>query len=445
MPALLLIYLPLCGGMEVIMKKPVFLIGAIVWAVISIIALTALVIGLSGKSLSNSMPAWLKFDSFSGIFSANTPLVKEESFSLAEIGELDISTQYQSIRITLNSGNELTVRQYDLESARLFSSETSGNKLNINIPSRYLASISMANPRLEIDLPRGYAKALKLASSSGSINLDGYIELGSTSISSSSGTVRLNSGLKCGDLSISTSSGSIHLGNTEASSININSSSGTLRLDELRADEGLILKSNSGSIHLGSTQASSINIRSASGSLHLDKLQAAADILLKSTSGSISSEDITAKSFTADSNSGTLRLGNIGVTDQVNISTSSASQNLGHLQCETFTISSNSGSLRYDGISGTGNIDSSSGSISCNALDVRGDVSIKSTSGTQRITLAPEQNFEINISVSSGSIRASSLSLYYSDSNGKKAFGTVGNGGDRTLDLRSSSGSINIH
>lgn len=427
------------------MKKPVFLVGAIVWAVIGLIALIILVIALNGKGSSHNLPPWLKFDSFSGIFSANTPLMKEESFLLADISELDISTQYQSIRITLTGASYLTVRQYDLGSAKLFSADTSAHKLKINIPSRFLVSFSMANPRLEIDLPRSYSKAIKLNSSSGSINLDGYAEFDSTAISSSSGTIRVNSGLKCADLNIKTSSGSINLGNTEASSIDINSSSGTLRLDELKADESLILKTDSGSIHLGSTKASSINIRSASGSQRLNKLQAAGDIMLKATSGSINSEDITAKSFTADSNSGALRLGNIDASGQVNISTSSASQNLGHLKCETFAISSNSGSLHYDGISGAGSVNNSSGSINCNSLDVRGDISIKSTSGTQRITLAPEQNFEINISVSSGSIRASSLSLYYSDNSGKKAFGTVGNGGDRTLSLRSSSGSINIH
>ena len=387
------------------MKRIVFLIGAIVWTTIALLALAVLVIALSGVSLFKNMPNWMSGGSIYRVFDGNTSLLKEEKFSLSGITELDIGAQYQSIKITLVGGSEMTVRHYDIDSASPFTSDMSGDRLAIDIPQRNLVSYSMASPRLEIDLPRSYIDAVKLKSSSGSINLDGYVEWSSASIVSSSGTIRLGDGIKANDLNVSTSSGSINMGAAQADSINISSSSGTLRLDELKASR---------------------------------------DVRLKSSSGSINGENITAANVKIQSSSGTVRIGNVDASDCVDISSSSGSQNAGYVKAGTYNISSTSGTLRYDGLSGAGSVDSSSGSVNCHDLDVRGNVSFSSTSGTQRITLASGQNFEIKMSVTSGTIRAASLRLQYSDSHGRNAFGTVGDGSDGTLSIRSTSGSINI-
>ena len=386
------------------MKKTVFLIGAVVWTVIAIAAIAVLVVALSGSS--QNLPGWMRAGSIVSAWDANTALIKEESFSLLDITELDIGTQYQSIVIVLSDSDEMTVRHYDIDSATPFVSEISNGRLSISAPNRGMVTLGMANPRLEIDLPRSYSDAVSLRSSSGSIGTDGSVGWSVVSIASSSGTVRLGSGLTCGDLNISTSSGSIQLGDTQADRIEIVSSSGTQRLGDLRA--------------LG-------------------------DVKLTSTSGSISSGDIAAPNLSIQSSSGTIRIGNVDVDGHLDISSSTGSQNAGVVKTGTFNISSNSGTLRYEGLSGAGSLRSSSGSINCEALDVGGDVSVTSTSGTQRITLAPNQNFEIEIFTSSGTIRASNLELLYSDNRGQNAFGRVGSGSGGTLSLQSSSGSININ
>ena len=387
------------------MKKSFFLIGATVWVIIAVAALTLLIASMSGGKLSANLPNWMRFGSVANIFDANTTLLKEETFSLSDISELDVSTQYQSIRITLISGNEMTVRHYDIDSAAPFSGQAAGGALKISIPRRNDVSINMANPRLEIDLPGRYATVLKLESTSGSIDFEGYPEFTSLALSSSSGAIRLEDGAACRELNVRTGSGSISMGNLYAGTLSFSSSSGTLRLEEVSS---------------------------------------AGDVTLITTSGSINSKNIVASNLRIQSSSGVIRIGNVDSISRVDISTSSGSHNVGFVKAEMYNISAISGTLRYDGLSGAGRLDSTSGSIDCEALDVKGNVTISSLSGTKRITLAPDQNFDIKISTTSGTIRAADFALFYSDNRGKNAFGTVGDGSAGTLNIQSTSGSISI-
>ena len=392
------------------MKKNVYLIGALIWIIIAIAALAVLVVSISGASISKNLPEWLKFaslgDSLSGAIDSNTPLLKEETLSLDNINEINVGTQYQSIKMALIDGGNITIRHYDQESAPAANIESSSGAININIPHRNLISINMMAPRLEIDLPREYSGGVKLETSSGTISLDEHAEWGQTTLSSSSGSIRINSGLKCGDINISSNSGSVNMGNVVAQTIKSSSTSGLQRYEDIIA-------------------VSDVSITTSSGSINCSNIEAA-DLKLRSTSGTIRAEGINA-------------IGN------VDISTSSASQHVSALNAGTYDINSTSGAIRYDGLCGRGSINCTSGSINCEDLDVRGDVTIISSSGTQRLSLAPDQNFEVKISVTSGSIRASGIDLYYSDNQGKNAFGAVGDGSMGTLTIRSTSGSININ
>ena len=155
------------------MKKTFFLIGVIAWSMIALVALAILIISLSGAGLSEYMPAWFRYGSFSGTLNANTPSVKEETIPLGgDITELVVETHYQSINITLisgGSGGEMAIRHYDIESAEPFTWETSGSKLSVSVPNRNFVSLNMMSPRLEIDLPQSYTGSVKLESSSGGV------------------------------------------------------------------------------------------------------------------------------------------------------------------------------------------------------------------------------------------------------------------------------------
>lgn len=425
------------------MKKRVLFIGTIIWFLIAAALLVVFVLALTG----NLNLSWLSNGGVSMIFNLNLELVKEESFQTAGLEEISITTSYHNIELTLADGDAITVRQYDVDGGNLFTSAESGDKLSVEIESRMVIfGISFSSPRLEIQIPERYFSKVTLKTSSGAINCspDEAPGWGSASISSNSGNIRLDSGIHCAALSLSSVSGSINLGDTASGSVSVNSHSGTQRLGNIQSEGRVSLASTSGSITAGTVSGSALSVQANSGTLRLSDIAATEEVSLKSTSGSINCEDIASGNVRIESNSGTLRGGDIKADGQVSVSSTSGSHHFGSVKGESFNISANSGTLVYDGLSGKGSMETSSGSITCESLDITGNSSIHSNSGTQRLTLAKDQSFEITISTSSGSIRANDIQLYYSDQNGKNATGTVGSGANGTLDLRTTSGSINI-
>lgn len=400
------------------MKKRVFFIGGIVWIVIAIAAVALLVAGLTGK-LSIGGTDMFNLD--------GSQLVKEERFSAGGIDTLDVSVSYHSLRVTLVDDSEITVRQYDRDSQNLFTSRTDGGSLSIAIAPRNITSLFGINidPRLEIDLPRSYANDI--------------------SLKTSSGTVRIREYMKCGALDVTTSSGSVSLGDLELSSLSVSTSSGTQRLGSIYSSGKVLLKSSSGSISCDTVTASGCEVKTNSGTQRLGDIGANGTLTLESTSGSITTGSLRAQDVSIKSNSGTLHHDNITAAGRLDISSSSGSQTADDVEAGTFDIGANSGTLNYGGISGAGSVETTSGSIRCGSLDVRGDVSVTSSSGTQRLTLADSPSFEIKISSSSGTIRTGDLDIYYSNKNGKSAFGTVGSGANGTLSIKSSSGSVTIN
>ena len=401
------------------MKKTVFLAGAMIWAVIALMILVFFV-GMLTKAWSPSF-----FKGGLTMFGENTKLVKEETFPIEGIHELSLGTYAHTINITWVEGNEMTVRQYDINSDVLFAADRQEGQLNINIPQRKVIMTFGVNidPRLEVSLPRSYADTLALKTSSG--------------------TVRIEEGITCSALSIQTSSGSVRLGAVNADSVNISSNSGTQRLDNIRAAGWVSLHSTSGSIHCAEIDASGCNINTNSGTLRVEDIKVRENISLESTSGSIHAENLHGQGVFLKSNSGTISCSALMASGDASVSSSSGSQNIGSVDAVSFHIGSNSGTLRYGNIVGTGSMASSSGSIHCGALDVKGNVSITSSSGTQRITLAADQSLELQVNTSSGSIRADGFGLSYTNDRGNSASATLGNG-EGSLRLKSSSGSVHL-
>ncbi len=427
------------------MKKSFFFAGALVWAGIAVVALGVLGYGLFNRNRTGS---W-----FGGLFSGgqtwdNTELVKEESFSLAGIGELAFDVSHHSLDITLVEGDTLTVRQFDIDDENLFAALSQGGRLAVSIPprSRFFVGVSIAFPRLEISLPAAYASAVTLGTSSGSVTVPAAPRWGNTRIGTSSGTVRLEEGIACAALYIETASGSVHAGGISAdAAVEVSTSSGTQRLDIIHAGGDIALTSNSGTINAADvTAGGAVRVGSSSGTQRLESVTAPGDITLKSSSASINCGGIAAANCTITTSSGTLDLGDIAVGGHLEIDTSSASHNTGNVSAGTYRISSTSGTLRYGGLSGRGSVKTSSASVNIDALDIKGDTEITSTSGTQRLTLAGAQSFRVDISTNSGGINADGIDLNYTDRDGDNAFGTVGDGSGGTLTLKTSSGSINI-
>jgi len=219
-----------------------------------------------------------------------------------------------------------------------------------------------------------------------------------------------------------------------------------LEIDIPRTYAGAVaVKTASGSIRLyDPVKWSDVSIISSSGTIRSNGSLTCAALDVETSSGSVNLGDIRAGSVRIDTSSGTIRLGDVAVRGSAGISSSSGSHHVGDLSAGVFSIRGKSGSMRYSGVSGGGVVTNSSGSINLGRLEVKGEVSVSGSSGTQRMELTGNQNLAVSISTTSGSIRAADLALSYTDNRGRNASATVGSGADGTLNLKSSSGSIII-
>ena len=204
-------------------------------------------------------------------------------------------------------------------------------------------------------------------------------------------------------------------------------------------------QASSGSIHLAGAPIWGItHISSRSGSIHIKEAMSCKTLELSAASGSIELYAARAESLMIHTRSGSQRLGDMEVTGELTCSAASGSIRTGNLRAARLFVKTSSGSIRTDGLSGMGSVESTSGSVHCGALDVQGDMSISSSSGSLRLTLAGDQHFRLQAGSSSGSIRADGISLGY-DQRGKNASGTVGDGSRGMLTLRTASGSISVN
>lgn len=424
------------------MKKKAFLIGAVIWGLVALAVLAVFVMGLTGRFEISGLLKGRLIE-----IGGSAELIKTETFSLEDINSLEVSSAYSDITINLVPGKEMTVRQYDLDSANQFTSALSGKHLSIKVePRNFGVSFAISYwPRLEIDLPAEYADAVGLHSGSGSVRCQGAApEWADTLIETNSGDIRFDVGISSDALRVSTGSGTVHLGDIKAGQIEIETNSGNHNLDEVRATGHVRLKSGSGNIGAGEIHAGELQIEANSGTLRLNGIDVEGAIFLGTGSGNINANNLRGESVDVDTNSGTIHLGDIEASGRAHIESGSGNHNIGDLVCGSYRIDSNSGTLDYDGISGGGSITSGSGNIKCEELDVRGDCSVESNSGTVRIGLAGGANLEINLSSNSGSIRTGDLELYYKNQHGKEAIGTVGDGSGGALRINTGSGNIII-
>lgn len=419
------------------MKRKLLLAGAIVWTVIAVAMLVVFVLALTG----NLNLKGLSVD----VMGSNNKLVKQETYDLDGIDKLNIATASQNIIINLVSGSEMTVRQYDIDDKNLFTEEKSAGTLSVKVESRIVIGILIYySPRLEIDLPAEYASAVNLASGSGSIKCpDAAPSWGNVNVSTGSGSLNFTEGITGANLAIATGSGTVRLGDISADSLSVSTSSGSTHAANITAKGDVILKSGSGSINVGSIYAGGLSVVSSSGTQKIGAISISGRASVVSGSGSVRIESVSTADLSISTSSGSIHCGDISADGFVNNTSGSGTQTVGLVSCERYEISGNSASLKYEGLSGRGSVTSGSGTVRCNSLDVRGDTSIKSGSGSVHLSLAADANFELDIVTGSGSIRAGDIELFYSNRS-DHAFATVGSGENGTLSISTGSGSVRI-
>jgi|GEM_PF-6686007 len=324
------------------------------------------------------------------MFDKNMPLIKEEHYLTQDIKEFFLEATYEKITINISGKDKITVRQYGEPSVDKEYTCSFGNGiLNLNFPKRRFGifdfSLFRKNIEIEIEMPLKYHNAVKLNATSGSIRVNGHPSWSDVNIENKSEKISIQK-IECSNLSLKSCSGSINLSNfaTVKNQSMIKTTSGSIRINELKS-----LRSN---------------IEARSGSIHLSNIETDNELLLSTNSGSIKAERV---------------------------------------NCGSFNVNLTSGSLHLNYLNGFGNVFTNSGSVKIRSFKMNGNTSINTSSGSVYISLAPTQNYSLNIKTSSGSIHSRNP-LYYEGNLKNRAAVTIGDGSSGTLSASTISGSVHI-
>ena len=347
------------------MKRNVLFAGIFAWAMIAALLLGVMILVLVGVI---EMPSFVS--------TSKTELLREDSFSIDELMNLSIQGRSEDIRVTLVSGDRITVRQYgnpDVDQA--FTDErkptVGGFALTVAVPSRvrFLLFHWWSENYLEIELPSQYDKALELSSSSGDVHLPGW---------------------DSGDaLTLSSTSGEVVLGACSANSLSVSSVSGGIRMENASVTGHVNIETTSGGVHAADIQAQSAHVKSVSGGINLGRVTLDGQAELRVTSGDIRAEA---------------------------------------LYCRDYDVSSISGRISFAAaLQGGGRLHTTSGGIAAEGVSVTGPVTVSSTSGGVRLSLAPGQQCELALSSTTGGFHGN-VPLSYGG-NRRSATCIIGDGG----------------
>ena len=370
------------------MKRTLLFFGVLAWGLTAILLLGVIVSSLTGW-FSIPYPNFHFPDIHWG--ASNMELLREESFSVAELTGLTVRGRSEDIRVSLTDGDRVTIRQYGNAGADLpFIDESEGKEggyaLTITVPwrIRILSFVFWYDNYMEIELPERYARDLELSSTSGSVSFPaGY------------------------------------------------------------TGRALSLSSTSGNVTLGVSHVDSMSMSAVSGDIRLENADVAGDVKIETTSGGIHAADIRAQNAHLRSVSGAIQFATMTLENRAELKTTSGGIRAGALYCRDFDAQSLSGQISFDtALSGGGQLRTTSGGITASSVALIGAFEVHSTSGGVRLTLAPGQNCQLRLSSVSGGLRGN-VPLSY-DKNGKTATGIVGDGGP-LLSASSTSGGVTVN
>jgi DUF4097 and DUF4098 domain-containing protein YvlB len=393
------------------MKKASIVIAICAWILIVVFAVTFLVFRFDGQS---------------------TP-IKEETIALREVNSIVVQCDTIGVEFVSTSAGDMRVTQYGRPNTALrdiFTVDVSNGRALISIKNDFRVILfdpwitrevliieipATWNGNVEVSLKSGGVKlrddfqwkGVKLASTSGSINIGGRLLADSLFIKASSGSIKAIEELAIsGDFKVECTSGGINL------RVPINA-------------QDVFIEASSGSITLDAVNASNLSLSSTSGDIRVVGALDIKDTLsVKCGSGGISiNVPVTADKVFAKASSGGIRLGEV--------------------QTKNFDLSSSSGSINITGISGTGNIHATSGGITVMFHGPLGEATLSSGSGSIRISVDKSLSFNFDGQCTSGSVRANFPLL--SSNDGRKASATVGNNPKASITATASSGGISIN
>jgi lia operon protein LiaG len=259
-----------------------------------------LVLGLFAVMLiAYGIGAVIMFTSPRSFFSgekSNFDINHTKTASLNGIKEIQINVSSSSINIipTTDSelkahlnGNVMSMSTYAKPDLECYSS---GNTLYVNVKNKGGVTFGFFSSSLKLDIyfPTAYANELKLASSSGSINIRD-LKLSKLECSASSGSTTLEN-ITSDSFDYSSSSGNLNASGLKTKTSKLSSSSGSKRVSGFTGDLKATSSSGSSAIEY-STFNNNIDITASSGNVEV-KLPEEAEFYLDAnvSSGSIRSD-----------------------------------------------------------------------------------------------------------------------------------------------------------
>ncbi|MCL2747693.1 MAG: DUF4097 domain-containing protein [Oscillospiraceae bacterium] len=283
------------------MRRKLVLAGIVTWGLIAALLVGIFVLMLTGVV---SVPSFVAPDKID--------LLREESFPLDGLVDLNIRCRTEDIRVTLSDGDIITVRQYGSADADLlFTSERTGSALTISIPARSLSFSCLfrfwSNAYLEVALPSSYAQRLELTAVSGSVNLPGFVGSAIT-LSSVSGDIQVGNVAVTGDATLKNTSGDIRAADIQAQNASLKTVSGDIRCGTLTLEGQAELGTTSGDIRADALHSQTYDVHSISGDISLQSALAGGG-RLHTVSGNINAAGVVVTNpITAGSTSGDIRL-----------------------------------------------------------------------------------------------------------------------------------------
>jgi len=168
------------------------------------------------------------------------------------------------------------------------------------------------------------------------------------------------------------------------------------------------------------------------------------DLDLHSSSGNIVfNSDITLGNIRCKSSSGNLSGENNITARDISLLVSSGNIDFEALISSTYKFQATSGNIKINSLSGAGNLQTTSGNINLRYRDITEYLNASAGSGNIDLVIPKSLSFEFNGNCNSGNIK-SNFDLNYKNKKGNEATGKIGSGPFKKIDVKVSSGNINI-
>ena len=234
----------------------------------------------TGFLLATGLVLLLMVMAVSALNAKATELVYEKrdyTVSAAGIEEIRIKARNMPVRVTPNSGSEITVHYYTCEQDP-YEVTLDGGVLALKYKkdiftdiSNWFSSVfnvfSNSNPKVEVLVPAAYAGQFRLETSNAPVSVSGLQSLGEARINTSNSAIDV-SNVSAFMIEAHTFNGAITLENAAVSGVaDLKSSNGTLTARQVAAKGSLHMETSNGRIVVDQVAGAVIELKSSNGSV----------------------------------------------------------------------------------------------------------------------------------------------------------------------------------